>query len=607
MAGAIHLTLLALVTLSSCSNKKFTLITQEEKSRFLAQKSIFDPNVLDTVAGTITSAPLSEDSSPMAGAPNQTHSPHPSNEFILTTPTTAGTVASMPGGLGAPTGTVSSYPVQGHGTTQPFSTNTQLLVPPGQSLILVGSPQGILVTSTGLNSPQFLIAPNTAASIPLVVTVMPTPENGLIVSLVSSPPVPGPMTLVSFNNTLAVTSGSQTITVSINGNPPTTLLAPPQSPISVSLGYQQLIVNNVAPPGTPTTPNSVYTLPLNATGNPGSAQSNIPSPSPQQGVQPNPMEVGMNPMPLESDSQDSMPVQFVCSDRRTEANHGVNLANSEGPLTVIVGGLGLHTNRYEECNLTDKTIKEVLLNKRRLLLPRDCPEFRGTPFVLLEAKDKFGLPVSLSVDSLSSHDEESLLILYDNNEKERYGDLACEHTASPLFLQIGTESHLSLSSPTQGIDFDILGINSFPRPHQKKRISWFSNPNYLFLVNPTRQNRVEGINQMFGDNTMGPDGEFSEDGFMALAKYDRNADGIIDDRDPIYQNLRLWSDANGNGIAEPGELFYLGFLKVEAIDLMYDPNYFERDIYGNEIKYKSIVKMSDGSVRFIFDLWFRYL
>lgn len=141
----------------------------------------------------------------------------------------------------------------------------------------------------------------------------------------------------------------------------------------------------------------------------------------------------------------------------------------------------------------------------------------------------------------------------------------------------------------------------------KKKISWFNNEKFMFLVNPSKSGLILGVDQMFGDNTLGPDGKFSTDGFMALAKYDSNRDGIIDYEDPIFEKLRLWSDSNGDGIAEPGELLYLDFMNVNAIDLAYDPNYYEKDIYGNEIHFKSIVQLKDGSIKLMFDLWFRYL
>jgi hypothetical protein len=98
-----------------------------------------------------------------------------------------------------------------------------------------------------------------------------------------------------------------------------------------------------------------------------------------------------------------------------------------------------------------------------------------------------------------------------------------------------------------------------------------------------------------------------------LAKYDgrdlasgsqSGADGFITADDQIYSELRLWYDRNLDGIADPGELIGLDRARVEVIDLRFDPNYYSRDKHGNEIKYKSVVKLSNGQYKPVFDVWF---
>ena len=81
-------------------------------------------------------------------------------------------------------------------------------------------------------------------------------------------------------------------------------------------------------------------------------------------------------------------------------------------------------------------------------------------------------------------------------------------------------------------------------------------------------------------------------------------DGLINQEDDVYNHLRLWEDKNLNGKIEAGELHRLDDSGVIAIDLNYDKKYFERDQHGNEIKYKSVVKMKDGPLRPMFDIWF---
>ena len=189
-------------------------------------------------------------------------------------------------------------------------------------------------------------------------------------------------------------------------------------------------------------------------------------------------------------------------------------------------------------------------------------------------------------------------------------DKLCDHRASPLFVDTGANDSLTtgfLSAPLSGIFFNILGQNSFPAANTPKQISWIRNPRYMFVVLPDTDGKVNGIDQMFGDNTVGPDDKFASNGFAALAKWDANKDGRIDKDDAVYGKLRLWSNRRMDSVVHPDELYTLEEMGIQEIDLNYDPNFTEQDAYGNRIELKSVVKFTDGKMRLIFDLWFRYL
>lgn len=206
----------------------------------------------------------------------------------------------------------------------------------------------------------------------------------------------------------------------------------------------------------------------------------------------------------------------------------------------------------------------------------------------------------------------------------KYDDDNCDLEASPLLIHLNLPGQpaapIELSSPYRGINFDILGGNSLPQAHQKVPISWIAagaaRGNY-FIVLPDSAGAVNGIDEMFGDNTLGPDGQYASNGYEALAKWDGRRqdgsydgelrDGFISSSDPIFQRLRLWSDSNVDGIAQSGELHTLRDLKVAVIDLVYDPTFHERDIYGNQILMRSEVKTTDGKSHVMFDIWFRLL
>ncbi|MEO0336530.1 MAG: hypothetical protein AAF202_09050, partial [Pseudomonadota bacterium] len=160
-----------------------------------------------------------------------------------------------------------------------------------------------------------------------------------------------------------------------------------------------------------------------------------------------------------------------------------------------------------------------------------------------------------------------------------------------------------LSSPLDGIRFNIKGHNDDNRLRQ---ISWPIDDSMAYIALPDSRGRVESIDQLFGDNTLGPDGKFSRDGYHALSKYDLNDDEQIDQDDGVFSKLRLFFDRNRNGRADSGELVSLKRAGITSVDLRFDPRYKEKDIYGNKILYKSVADSEDGML-LVFDIWFRHI
>lgn len=270
-----------------------------------------------------------------------------------------------------------------------------------------------------------------------------------------------------------------------------------------------------------------------------------------------------------------------------------------------------------------KYLREML-NKGTVHIPNcDLSKIPVNKMVVL-VYDQNGKPLSDGVDNatrfnafnsnvVKSDDKRkpfqihALHLLWFSSVKKKDA-LKCDaYNSSPLVVDMRSLSKMRrpilLTSPYDGVEFDILGENSYPAAHTPKHISWFKDPKIMPLVLP-KNGSVDGIDQLFGDNTQGPDGRFADHGFGALAKYDKNKDKLITKKDPVFKKLRLWHDKNLNGISDRGELISLEKAGIEVIDLAFDSKYYKRDQYGNEIMFKSVVKFKNGQLRPVFDVWF---
>src|SRR5229473_7198734 len=185
-------------------------------------------------------------------------------------------------------------------------------------------------------------------------------------------------------------------------------------------------------------------------------------------------------------------------------------------------------------------------------------------------------------------------------------DCGCETPGccgSPIILDTNGQGFY-LTSAASGVLFDVFGTG-----HAVK-MGWTAPASSnAFLTLPGPDGLVHNINQLFGNYTPQPKST-TPNGFAALAVYDDpknggNGDGIIDSKDAIFSSLRLWIDANHDGISQPEELHTLPSLGVTSISLNYKAAQ-RTDQYGNVFRYRAQVNPGDttNTGRMAYDVFF---
>ncbi len=161
-----------------------------------------------------------------------------------------------------------------------------------------------------------------------------------------------------------------------------------------------------------------------------------------------------------------------------------------------------------------------------------------------------------------------------------------------------------LTSAKNGVVFDISGGG---HPVQ---MGWTApGANNAFLALPGADGLVHNGQELFGSLTPQPPSS-TPNGFAALAIYDDpknggNGDGVIDAKDAVFPSLRLWVDANHDGISQSAELYTLPSLGVNSISLNYKSDQ-RTDQFGNVFRYRAQVNQGEptNTGRMAYDVFF---
>ncbi|MFA6539955.1 MAG: calcium-binding protein, partial [Negativicutes bacterium] len=157
---------------------------------------------------------------------------------------------------------------------------------------------------------------------------------------------------------------------------------------------------------------------------------------------------------------------------------------------------------------------------------------------------------------------------YDDNYKNYFNckQLAKEYSNTGYIRP--SHDPIALDLDGDGVEFVKSGAYfDYDGNKFAERATWLGKDDGWLTRDVNGDGAINDGTELFGDSMKKKDGTLAKNGFDALAEFDDNKDGVIDDKDAVYSQLRVWQDANGNGISDAGELKTLAEVGIKQLNL----------------------------------------
>ncbi|MGZ2439383.1 beta strand repeat-containing protein [Sinorhizobium medicae] len=130
-----------------------------------------------------------------------------------------------------------------------------------------------------------------------------------------------------------------------------------------------------------------------------------------------------------------------------------------------------------------------------------------------------------------------------------------------------------------------------------ERTGWVAGGDGLLAIDSNSNGKIDNQSELFGNSAT------HADGFAALRTLDSNSDNKITSADTAWSSLKVWVDADNDGITDTGELHSLASLNITQIGLNSTP---QSNVYNNENPVTATSTFVIGGVtRAVADVWFR--
>jgi Ca2+-binding RTX toxin-like protein len=156
----------------------------------------------------------------------------------------------------------------------------------------------------------------------------------------------------------------------------------------------------------------------------------------------------------------------------------------------------------------------------------------------------------------------------------------------PLILDLDGDG-IETASMEEGVHFDLDGDGT------KEKSGWIGKDDGFLVYDKNFNGTIDSGRELFGDQTRLKTGRMADSGFSALAEFDSNDDGVVNELDSDFKKLKIWQDENSDGISQISELKTLKEAGISLINLDNQETNVEQN--GNiEVRTASFTK-EDGT------------
>lgn len=171
-----------------------------------------------------------------------------------------------------------------------------------------------------------------------------------------------------------------------------------------------------------------------------------------------------------------------------------------------------------------------------------------------------------------------------------------EEAPSPLAIDLDGDGVETVGT-SSNVFFDHDG-NGFA-----ENTGWIGKDDGILVRDINNNGQIDNGAELFGNNSVLSTGQKAANGFEALKDLDANNDGVFDNQDAAWNEVKVWKDANQNGVVDDGELITLAQAGVSGINLSYNQQ-STTDANGNTHAQVGTVIKADGTTGTVTDVWF---